>query len=173
MVSRKGQAVRFHEGDVRSTGRDTEGVRGMKLRAGDEVIAINVAENDADLLVVTENGYGKRTRIDQYRRTGRGGLGVKTVQLTEERGYLVGARMVRDGYQIMLISTAGTMIKMPVEGIRRSGRATQGVTVMKFRGDDERISSMAPVVEPERDEDDPDLAGASEEPQIPPDASLE
>src|SRR5438067_2102260 len=126
MVSRKGQAVRFHERDVRPTGRDTEGVRGMRLRSGDEVISLNVAEDDADLLVVTENGYGKRTPIVQYRRTGRGGLGVKTVQLTEERGYLVGARVVRDGYQSMLISTAGTMIKMPVDGSRRTGRANQG-----------------------------------------------
>src|SRR3989440_9621429 len=154
MVSRKGQAVRFHESAVRSTGRDTEGVRGMRLRKGDEVISVNIAENDADLLVVTENGYGKRTRIDQYRRTGRGGLGVKAVQLTEERGYLVGARVIRDGYQIMLISTAGTMIKMPVEGIRRTGRATQGVIVMKFRGEDERVSALAPVVEQDRGEED-------------------
>jgi DNA gyrase subunit A len=135
-------------------GRDTEGVRGMKLRAGDEVISVNIAENDADLLVVTENGYGKRTRINEYRRTGRGGLGVKTVQLTEERGYLVGARVVRDGYQIMLISTAGTVIKMPVDGIRRTGRATQGVTVMKLRNDDERVSALAPVVESEQDDED-------------------
>jgi DNA gyrase subunit A len=156
MVSRKGQAVRFHEGDVRSTSRATEGVRGMKLRGGDEVIAINVAENDADLLVVTENGYGKRTRISEYRRTGRGGLGVKTVQLTEERGYLVGARVVRDGYQIMLISTAGTVIRMPVDGIRRTGRATQGVTVMKFRGDDEHVSALAPVVDDDKDEAEPE-----------------
>jgi DNA gyrase subunit A len=163
MVSRKGQAVRFHEGDVRSTGRDTEGVRGMKLRAGDEVIAINVAENDADLLVVTENGYGKRTRISDYRRTGRGGLGVKTVQLTEERGYLVGARVVRDGYQIMLISTAGIVIRMPVDGIRRTGRATQGVTVMKLRGDDEYVSALAPVVDEDRDEPEEASPGPPEE----------
>src|SRR5947208_2442679 len=153
MVSRKGQAVRFHERDVRPTGRDTEGVRGMRLRSGDEVISLNVAEDDADLLVVTENGYGKRTPIVQYRRTGRGGLGVKTVQLTEERGYLVGARVVRDGYQIMLISTSGTMIKMPVDGIRRTGRATQGVIVMKFRNEDERVSALAPVVESDREEE--------------------
>jgi DNA gyrase subunit A len=152
MVSRKGQAVRFYEGDVRATSRNTAGVRGMKLRSSDEVIAINIAENDADLLVVTENGFGKRTRIAEYRRTGRGGLGVKTVQLTEERGQLVGARVVRDGYQIMLISTGGTVIRMPVDGIRRTGRATQGVTVMKLRGDDERVSALAPVVEDDKEE---------------------
>nr|MBA3244496.1 DNA gyrase subunit A [Actinomycetota bacterium] len=146
MVSRKGQAVRFHEGAVRATGRSTEGVRGMSLRAGDEVIEINNATDEADLLVVTENGYGKRTPIREYRQTGRGGLGVKTVQLTEARGRLVGARVVRDGYAVMLISTGGTMIRMPVDGIKRSGRATQGVIVMRLRGD-EVVSSLAPVVE--------------------------
>src|SRR5206468_3809530 len=134
-------------------------------RPGDEVIAINIAENDADLLVVTENGFGKRTRIDDYRRTGRGGFGVKTVRLTEERGYLVGARVVRDGYQIMLISTAGTVIRMPVDDIRRTSRATQGVIVMKFRNEDERVSALAPVVESDRG--DADESGEAEEPQIP------
>src|SRR5918992_776627 len=118
MVSRKGQAIRFHEQDARPMGRATAGVRGMKLRKGDEVIEINRAENDADLLVVTENGYGKRTRIDEYPVKGRGGLGVKTVQLTEAKGQLVGARIVRDGYQVMLISTGGTVIKMPVEDVK-------------------------------------------------------
>jgi DNA gyrase subunit A len=153
MVSRKGQAVRFHERAVRPTGRATGGVRGMSLRGGDEVIEITIATNDADLLVVTENGFGKRTRIDQYRLTGRGGLGVKTVQLTEARGQLAGARVVRDGYQVMLISTGGTVIKMPVEGIRRAGRATQGVIVMRLRGD-ERVSTLAPVVEQTEVDDD-------------------
>src|SRR5437588_2091588 len=163
MVSRKGQAVRFHESDARPMGRDTAGVRGMKLRPGDEVIAINIAENDADLLVVTENGYGKRTRIDDYRRTGRGGLGVKTVRLIEERGQLVGARVVRDGYQIMLISTAGTVIRMPVDDIRRTSRATQGVSVMKLRGDDEHVSALAPVVDEDKDEPEESAPGPPED----------
>src|SRR5688500_14577901 len=148
MVSRKGQAVRFPESAVRPTGRSTEGVRGMSLREGDEVIEINTATDEADLLVVTENGYGKRTRIADYRQTGRGGLGVKTVQLTEARGQLVGARVVRDGYAVMLISTGGTVIRMPVDEIKRLGRATQGVIVMRLRGD-EQVSASAPVVESE------------------------
>jgi DNA gyrase subunit A len=151
MVSRKGQAVRFHESAVRPTGRATEGVRGMRLRAADEVISIAIATDDADLLVVTENGFGKRTRIAEYRLTGRGGLGVKTVKLTEARGQLVGARVVRDGYQVMLISTGGTVIKIPVEDVKRLGRATQGVTVMRLRGD-EHVSSLAPVVERDDEE---------------------
>ena len=146
MVSRFGQAIRFHEGDVRSMGRSASGVRGMSLRRDDEVIEVNVAEDDADLLVVTENGYGKRTPLHEYPKKGRGGLGVKTVQLTEAKGKLAGARVVRDGYAVMLISTGGTVIRMPVEGIRRAGRSTQGVIVMRLRGD-EVVSSLAPVVE--------------------------
>jgi DNA gyrase subunit A len=147
MVSRKGQAIRFHETDVRPMGRDTSGVAGMKLRKDDEVISINIAEDTADLLVVTENGFGKRTRVSEYPVKGRGGMGVKTVQLTEARGYLIGSRVVRDGYQVMLISTAGTVIRIPVEEVKRLGRSTQGVIVMRLRGDDERVSALAPVVE--------------------------
>jgi DNA gyrase subunit A len=122
----------------------------MGLRKGDEVISMDVVGvNEGDLLVVTENGYGKRTKLADYPRKGRGGLGVKTAQLVEGKGRLVGARVVRDGYQVMLISTGGTVIRMPVDDIKRSGRATQGVIVMRFKTDDERVSALAPVVESE------------------------
>ncbi len=133
LVSRKGQAIRFPNDAVRPMGRVTGGVIGMKLRAGDEVIAAMIADDTADLLVVTENGYGKRTRMSDYPRKGRGGMGVQTVKLTEARGKLVGAMPVREGYQVMLISTSGQVIRMPTEGIRRAGRATQGVIVMRLR----------------------------------------
>ncbi|NUR76035.1 MAG: DNA gyrase subunit A [Thermoleophilia bacterium] len=146
MVSRLGQAIRFSEQDVRPMGRDASGVQGMRLRGDDEVISVAIAADDADLLVVTENGYGKRTRVSEYPKKGRGGMGVKTVQLTEARGHLAGARVVRDGYQVMLISTGGTVIKMPVEDIKRLGRSTQGVIVMRLR-EGEQVSSLAPVVE--------------------------
>jgi DNA gyrase subunit A len=146
MVSRGGQAIRFSERDVRPMGRDASGVQGMRLRAGDEVISVTIAADDADLLVVTENGYGKRTRVAEYPKKGRGGLGVKTVQLTEARGHLAGARVVRQGYQVMLISTGGTVIRMPVDDIRQMGRSTQGVIVMRLR-DGELVSSLAPVVD--------------------------
>ena len=99
MVSRLGQAVRFHGKQVRSMGRDTSGVAGMKLRAGDEVIELDIAADDADLLVVTENGYGKRTRVGDYPVKGRGTMGVKTARLVEGRGRLAGARIVHEGYQ--------------------------------------------------------------------------
>jgi DNA gyrase subunit A len=146
LVSRKGQAIRFHEQEVRPMGRDASGVQGMKLRAGDEVIALNIAHDESDLLVVTENGYGKRTRVSDYPKKGRGGMGVKTVQLTEARGQLVGARVVREGYQVMLISTGGTVIRMRADDIKRLGRSTQGVIVMRLR-EGERVSTLAPVVE--------------------------
>jgi len=155
MVSRKGQAIRFHESDVRAMGRDTSGVQGMKLRGDDEVIEVNIAQDDADLLVVTKNGYGKRTRVADYPIKGRGGMGVKTVQLTEAKGQLAGALVVSGGYNVMLISTGGTVIKMPVDGIKRSGRATQGVIVMRLR-EGELVSSLAPVLESENGSADAD-----------------
>jgi DNA gyrase subunit A len=148
LVSRKGQAIRFHEDQVRPMGRATSGVKGMGLRKGDEVISAGIAEDELDMLVVTEQGYGKRTRIADYPVKGRGGLGVKTVQLTEARGQLAGATEVREGYQVMLMSNGGTVIRMPVEEIKRLGRATQGVIVMRLRGG-EQVSSIALVAETE------------------------
>ncbi|MBD0318359.1 MAG: DNA gyrase subunit A, partial [Thermoleophilia bacterium] len=161
LVSRKGQAVRFHESQARPMGRATEGVCGMRLREEDEVIAADIARNDADLLVVTENGVGKRTRIDEYPVKGRGGMGVKTVQLTEARGQLAGAMVVREGHQLMLMSTGGTVIRIPAEDVKRLGRSTQGVIVMRLRRD-ERVSTLARVVEQTEGEaaaGEPDGAG--------------
>src|SRR5262249_11879278 len=144
MVSKSGQAIRFHEKEARPMGRATAGVQGMRLRADDEVIELATARDTDDLLVVTEQGYGKRTPVHEYPRKGRGGLGVKTVQLTDAKGKLAGARVVRDGYQLMLISTGGTVIRMSVDEIKRLGRATQGVIVVRLR-DGETVSSLAPV----------------------------
>jgi DNA gyrase subunit A len=152
MVSRLGQAVRFHESDVRSMGRPASGVAGMKLRGADEVIEVDIASDDADLLVVTENGWGKRTRVSEYPVKGRGTMGVKTAQLVEGKGRLAGARIVREGYQVMLVSDAGTVIRMAADGIKRSGRATQGVIVTRLR-DGEHVSTLAPVVGSDDDDD--------------------
>src|SRR6478752_3756441 len=147
MVSRSGQAIRFSEKAARPMGRATAGVQGMRLRRDDEVIEVNIARDDDDLLVVTDQGYGKRTMVREYPRKGRGGLGVKTIQLTDAKGKLAGARIVREGYQVMLISTGGTMIKMSVDEIKRLGRATQGVIVVRLKPG-EIVSSLAPVAEP-------------------------
>jgi DNA gyrase subunit A len=163
LVSRKGQATRFTERQVRSMGRATSGVVGMRLRKGDEVIAADIARDEADLLVVTRNGYGKRTRIDEYPVKGRGALGVKTVQLTQARGELAGALVVRDGYQVMLMSTGGTVIRVPVEDVKRLGRATQGVIVMRLRRE-EHVSTLAPVVEQANGDGEADAEPAPAEP---------
>jgi DNA gyrase subunit A len=144
MVSRGGQAIRFREDVVRPMGRPASGVQGMRLRAEDEVIEVDIARDDADLLVVTHNGWGKRTRVSDYPAKGRGGLGVQTAKLVEGKGKLAGAHVVREGMQVMLISDCGTVIRIPVEGIKRSGRATQGVIVMRLR-DGEQVSSLALV----------------------------
>ena len=157
MVSRLGQAVRFHGKQVRAMGRDTSGVAGMKLRGDDEVIEVDIADDEADLLVVTQNGYGKRTRVGDYPVKGRGTMGVKTVQLVERKGRLAGARIVRDGYQVMLISDGGTVIKIPVDGIRRAGRSTQGVIVMRLR-EGEQVATLAPVIGADDDVRDPRAA---------------
>jgi DNA gyrase subunit A len=159
LVSRKGQAIRFREDQVRPMGRSTSGVKGMGLRKGDEVIAAGIADDELDMLVVTDQGFGKRTRMADYPVKGRGGLGVKTVQLTEARGQLAGALAVREGYQVMLISNGGTVIRLPVEEIKRLGRSTQGVIVMRLRGG-ERVSSIALVAESE----EPDPGEDVEEP---------
>jgi DNA gyrase subunit A len=146
MVSRSAMAVRFPASDVRATGRATEGVRGMALRDGDEVIACDIARNDTELLVVTDNGFGKRTPVASYRRTKRGAFGVKTIKLTQARGKLAGALVVRPGHQIMLMSNAGTVIRTPVDQIRSAGRLTQGVSVMKPR-EGEFVTALARVAE--------------------------
>src|ERR687898_449323 len=122
-----------------------DGIIAIKLREDDELIEVDIAADDADLLVVTVNGYGKRTRVGDYPVKGRGTMGVKTAQLTEGKGRLAGARIVRDGYQVMLISDGGTVIRVPVDGIRRAGRATQGVIVMRLR-EGEQVATLAPVV---------------------------
>jgi len=165
MVSRMGQAVRFGERDVRPMGRPASGVAGMKLRAGDEVIEVDIASDDADLLVVTENGWGKRTRVSDYPVKGRGTMGVKTAQLVEGKGRLAGARIVREGYQVMQISDGGTVIRTGVDGIKRSGRATQGVIVMRLR-EGEQVSSLAPVIG--ADDDDELAEGDAVLPDEPP-----
>jgi len=157
IVSRAGLTVRFGEEDARAMGRDTSGVRGMDVGKGGEVIAMDVARDDQDLLVVTENGYGKRTRIDQYRKTSRGAKGVRTIKLTEAKGGLAGALVVREHQELVFISQSGMVQRTGVRGISQQGRAATGVRVMNVREDD-CVRAVALVVESEPD------AGADELP---------
>ncbi len=149
IVSRAGLTVRFSEEDARAMGRDTTGVRGMNVGRG-EVIAMDVARDDQDLLVVTENGYGKRTRIDQYRKTSRGAMGVRTIKLTEAKGGLAGALVVREHQELVFISQEGMVQRTGVRGISQQGRAATGVRVMNVR-DDDCVRAIALVVESEPD----------------------
>jgi DNA gyrase subunit A len=149
MVSRSGQASRFSESRVRAMGRDTSGVIGMNVsQKGNAVLAMDVARDDQELLVVTENGYGKRTPIPDYPVKGRGTMGVKTITLTENKGALAGALVVREHQDLLFISQNGMVQRTSVRGINRYGRASQGVKVMNIR-DDDQVSAVALVVESE------------------------
>jgi DNA gyrase subunit A len=151
MVSRSGQAARFNESQVRAMGRDTSGVRGMNVAQKDNaVLTMDVARDDTELFVVTENGYGKRTAIADYPVKGRGTMGVKTIQLTERRGGLAGALIVREHMELVFISREGMVQRTSVRGINRYGRASQGVRVMNLREDDV-VSAVALVAETEAD----------------------
>ncbi|MEA2493040.1 MAG: gyrase subunit, partial [Thermoleophilaceae bacterium] len=152
MVSRSGQASRFKEDAARSMGRDTGGVRGMNVsQKGNEVIAMDVARDDTELLVVTENGYGKRTPITEYPIKGRGTMGVKTIQLTEKKGGLAGALIVREHFELVFISQSGMVQRTPVRGISSYGRASQGVKLMNIRDAEDRVSAVALVAESSAD----------------------
>ena len=153
VVARSGQAARFHESQIRPMGRDTSGMKGMNVaRAGNRVLAMDVASDDQELLVVTENGYGKRTALSDYPRKGRGTMGVKTITLTENKGALAGALVVREHEELVFISAGGMVQRTPVRGINRYGRASQGVRLMNLK-DDDTVSAVALVAE---SEDDPD-----------------
>jgi DNA gyrase subunit A len=155
MVSRAGQTARFSEADVRAMGRPASGVRGMDVGAKGEVIAMDIARDDQDLLVITENGYGKRTRIDQYRKTGRGRKGVKTIGLTEAKGGLAGALVVREHQELVFISQEGMVQRTGVRGISQQGRSATGVRVMNVR-DEDCVRAVALVVESEPDASEAD-----------------
>jgi DNA gyrase subunit A len=149
MVSRSGQAARFSEAAVRSMGRDTSGVRGMNVsQKGNALLAMDVARDDQELLVVTENGYGKRTPIPDYPVKGRGTMGVKTITVTGKKGALAGALVVREHQELVFISQNAMVQRTSVRNINRYGRASQGVRVMNIR-DDDQVSAVALVVESE------------------------
>jgi DNA gyrase subunit A len=151
MVAKRGYAARFNESRVRPMGRDTSGVRGMNVsEKGNCVLAMDVARDETELFVVTDNGFGKRTPIVDYPVKGRGTKGVKTIQLTDRKGGLAGALVVREHQELLFISQSGMVQRTSVRGISRMGRATQGVKVMNVRGDDV-VSAVALVVETEAD----------------------
>ena len=148
LSTRDGQAIRFREEEARPMGRDTHGVRGMKLDEGDEVVALDLVEPGATLLAVAENGYGKRTEMGEYRLTRRGGKGIITMKTTDKTGRVTGVRMVTDDDQIMLVTSGGKVIRLRVNEIRVIGRNTQGVRLIGLE-EGERVVSVARLAERE------------------------
>ena len=147
MVSRSGQAARFNESKCRPMGRDTSGVKGMNVsQKGNRVLAMDIARDDTELLVVTENGFGKRSAITDYPVKGRGTMGVQTIKLTDKKGALAAALIVREHDELVFISQNGMVQRTPVKGISLYGRASQGVNVMNLREDD-IVSAVALVME--------------------------
>tara|TARA_B100001769_G_scaffold268464_1_gene257009 strand:+ start:963 stop:3533 length:2571 start_codon:yes stop_codon:yes gene_type:complete len=147
LVSNGGKAVWFDETAVRSMGRNARGVRGMKLPEKQQVLSLLVAFSESEsVLVATENGYGKRTQLSEFRRSGRGTQGVKAIQVSDRNGIVVAARLVGDQDEIMLITTGGVLIRTRVSEIRELGRATQGVTLINL-GEEEKLSGLEKIVE--------------------------
>jgi DNA gyrase subunit A len=145
MVSANGKAIKWDESQARPMGRDTMGVRGMNVKSGDDhVLGMEIAPDDAELFVVTEHGYGKRTSVKDYPLQNRGGMGVKTIQVTEKKGRLAGMKIVLPQHELMLISQEGVVIRVKAEDISRLGRSTQGVKVMNV-GDADRVVAIARV----------------------------
>jgi DNA gyrase subunit A len=154
LVSSAGYALRFHEEDVRAMGRDTRGVKGINLQSdNDIVIGMDIVDPDADLMVVTAKGVGKRTSLQEYPTYGRGARGVTTIKLVEEKhGSLVAIKTVRDGNDLIIVSEAGVLIRIPVTEIRRYGRSTQGVQLMNLDENDQ-VSAVAQVVAKDEEEE--------------------
>ena len=148
IATHDGQAVCFDETDVRPMGRTAVGVRGIRLRDGDYVIGAARADAGKTVLSITENGYGKRTPIEEYRITNRGGLGIRNYMVTDKTGCVVGMKLVDGTEDLLLVTAAGILIRTPVDSIRIAGRATQGVIVMRFKEEGDRVISLA-LADPE------------------------
>ena len=128
---------------ARPWGRTAVGVRGIRLREGDYVVGAGRAAEGRTVLSITENGYGKRTPVEEYRITNRGGLGIKNYMVTEKTGPVVGIKVVNGGEDLLLVTQAGILIRTHVDTIRTAGRATQGVIVMRFKEEGDRVISLA------------------------------
>ena len=152
IATHDGQAVCFDETDVRAMGRTAVGVRGIRLREGDYVIGAARADEGKTVLSITEKGYGKRTPIEEYRITNRGGLGIRNYMVTDKTGCVVGMKLVDGTEDLLLVTAAGILIRTPVESIRIAGRATQGVIVMRFKEEGDRVISLA-LADPEEKTD--------------------
>ena len=166
IVTHDGMSIRFNESDMRTQGRNTIGVRGIRLREGDYVVALAVVPNDEEtLLVVSENGLGKRTKFAEYRLQSRGGIGIKTMNCTDKTGLVVSATTVTDEDELMIMTTGGQSVRMKVNTVRETGRATQGVKLITLN-DKESIQEITLVIPDDEDESE-ESEGADESESAP------
>jgi DNA gyrase subunit A len=165
MANRNGRAVRFNEDQVRTMGRVATGVIGMRLDGGDDEVVGMVCVNDPEtetIMVVSENGYGKRTDIEDYRKTSRGTKGVKTLAITEKTGRLVAIKVVTDENDLMIINKSGILIRLKVADVRTMGRATQGVRLINLTKKNDTIASVCKVATSQDEEEYEDIDGTDE-----------
>ncbi|ODS36903.1 MAG: hypothetical protein A7316_02365 [Candidatus Altiarchaeales archaeon WOR_SM1_86-2] len=150
LATKNGKAVRFNEKNVRAMGRTARGVRGIRLRKGDEVVSMvsvskNDIERDINILSITENGYGKQTPLSKYRRIKRGGMGIITIITNERNGGVVNVKAVDGDDELLITSVDGMVIRIPVSGISTQGRNTMGVRIMRLKEDD-KVAGVAKLV---------------------------
>ncbi len=150
IVTEHGMSIRFPEEQVRFMGRTAAGVRGINLRNGDAVVGMGVVREDCAVLVATREGYGKRTNASEYRSQSRGGKGIKTLNVTPKNGPLVGMRIVSNDDELLIMTTAGQMIRQTVSAIRQIGRSTQGVRLIRLDEND-HVASIARIVTQEEE----------------------
>ncbi len=160
--TKKGQAIRFKETDVRSMGRTATGVKGITLSADDEVVGMGIVEEDEDILIVSEKGVGKRTAVEEYRVQTRGGKGIRTTTLSEDTGDLIALRMVSEQEDLMVITASGIIMRTSISGISRYGRYARGVKLINL-GDQDQVATIARVPKDEEEELPGDLVEESEE----------
>lgn len=161
LITQNGKAIRFKESDVRPMGRTATGVRGIKLEGDDGVVTMEIVDSDSKILVVSENGYGKRTSLVEYKVQTRGGKGILTYNITDKTGNVIGAKMVKDGENLMIINTSGVLIRIKIDDISVSGRKTSGVRLMRT-GDDIQLVAIAKIAESE-DEEEAEVTEVTEE----------
>ena len=159
LATAKGYSIRFPESDTRPMGRATRGVRGINLRPGDRVVGMASLEDEGDIMTISEGGYGKRTSLDEYRVQGRGGLGIINLKVSDKTGEVISVKQVVAGDGMMLITQAGKLIRINVDGVRVIGRSTQGVKVMDL-GNNDRLVAVAKIVD--RDDEDEEIADGDE-----------
>src|SRR5262249_40984271 len=159
--TRDGMAIRFQETDVRPMGRTAYGVRGISLREADEVVAMEIVREGGTLLTVAQNGYGKRTGLDEYRLQSRGGVGIINIQTSDRNGKVVGIAYVNDDDQVMIISQQGKILRMVARDARTIGRATQGVRLIEMEEGD-AVVAVAKLAEKEEENGEAELPAASE-----------